>query len=260
MYMSLFDIQVDTHTHSVLSGHAWSTIHENVLQAKAVGLKAICITEHSGAIPGAAPEWSPVSMHMLPSEENGIRLIRGLEADVVSADGTICPSVEYLRMLEFCILSMHSVTPMERQTVDDYTQAYLKAMQSPYVTIIGHADRIAFPCDLEAVVCEAKRRNILIELNNASLTTARAAGHANVMRLAMLCRQYQVPVCISSDAHYHTMVGDVRNIQRLLEQVDFPPELVMNLTLERFETVLKRQRQRTQANQEKQRRMSKFVY
>ena len=199
-------------------------------------------------------------MHMLPTEEHGVRLIHGLEADVVSLDGIIRPSAKYLQMLEFCILSMHAVTPMKRQTADDYTHAYLKAMQNPYVTIIGHADRIAFPCDLEAVVCEAKRRDILIELNNASLTTARAAGHANVARLAMLCQQYQVPVCISSDAHYHTMVGDVHNIQRLLEELDFPPELVMNLTLERFETVLKYQRERVQAEQEKQRRINKFVY
>lgn len=258
--MSHFDIQVDTHTHSVLSGHAWSTIHENVMQAKAVGLKAICMTEHSGAVPGAAPEWSPVSMHMLPTAEDGIRLVRGLEADIVDLEGTICPRPEYLQMLEFCILSMHAVTPIKSQAADCYTQTYLKAMQSPYVTMIGHADRIAFPCDLEAIVCEAKRRDILIELNNASLTDARAAGHANVMRLAALCRQYQVPVCISSDAHYHSMVGDVRNMQRLLEQVDFPPKLVMNLTLEQFETVLQHQRERTRAALEKQQRLCKFVY
>ena len=258
--MSHFDIQVDTHTHSVLSGHAWSTIHENVLQAKASGLRAICMTEHSGAVPGAAPEWSPVSMHMLPAEEQGVRLIRGLEADIVSLEGDICPSAEYLQMLEFCILSMHSVTPMKQRPADDYTEAYLKAMQSPHVTVIGHADRIAFPCDLEAVVCEAKKRSILIELNNASLTAARAGGHANVVKLVNLCKQYQTPVCVSSDAHYHTMVGNVRNIQRLLDQMDFPPELVMNLTLERFETVLQRQRERNLAEQEKQKRTHRFVY
>lgn len=199
-------------------------------------------------------------MHMLPPEEHGIRLIRGLEADIISPDGTICPSAEYLQMLEFCILSMHSITPMKQRPADDYTEAYLRAMQSPYVTIIGHADRIAFPCDLEAVVCEAKRRDILIELNNASLTAARSGGHANVAKLARLCRQYQVPVCISSDAHYHTMVGDVRNIQRLLEQMDFPPELVMNLTMERFEMVLRCQRERNLAAQKKQKRTHKFVY
>lgn len=258
--MSRFDIQVDTHTHSVLSGHAWSTIHENVLQAKARGLRAICVTEHSGAVAGAAPEWSPVSMHMLPDTECGIRLIRGLEADVVRLDGTICPSDEYLRMLEFCILSMHSITSVKTQQASDYTQAYLKAMQSPYVTMIGHADRIAFPCDLEAIVREAKRRQILIELNNASLTPARSAGHANVAQLVRLCREYQAEVCISSDAHYHTMVGDVGNIQRLLEQMDFPPDLVMNRTLEQFQTVLERQRKRNQADREEQRHKKEFVY
>ena len=37
-------IAVDAHTHTVMSGHAWSTITENCRAAAEKGLSAICMT------------------------------------------------------------------------------------------------------------------------------------------------------------------------------------------------------------------------
>ena len=39
-----FKVAVDTHTHTILSGHAFSTLSENVAAAKARGLYGICLT------------------------------------------------------------------------------------------------------------------------------------------------------------------------------------------------------------------------
>lgn len=38
-------IIADTHTHTIACGHVYSTLSENVVQAKARGLKYICHTE-----------------------------------------------------------------------------------------------------------------------------------------------------------------------------------------------------------------------
>ena len=43
-------IEVDTHTHTVLSGHAWSTLNENCIAASSRGLKGLCLTEHGPAM------------------------------------------------------------------------------------------------------------------------------------------------------------------------------------------------------------------
>ena len=43
----------DTHCHTVASSHAYSTIIENVDEARKKGLKYIAITDHYGDIPGA---------------------------------------------------------------------------------------------------------------------------------------------------------------------------------------------------------------
>jgi len=240
--MGAYSIEVDTHVHTVLSGHAWSTLRENILQAKLVGLRGFCITEHSGAVPGAAPEWSPVSMAMLPEREDGLRLYHGLEADILSPDGRLCPAAEYLSKLEFCIASLHIVAADFPRTEDNCTQAYLNALDNPYVYVIGHADRVAYPCDLEAVVKKAAAAGKMMELNNASLIPARASGRGNVRTLVRLCRKYGVPLCVSSDAHYCAMVGDVSLAAALLSEEAFPPELIANASMERFDAILRRRR------------------
>ena len=43
--------EIDTHTHTVVSGHAWSTLTENVNSARQKGLKGICLTEHGPDMP-----------------------------------------------------------------------------------------------------------------------------------------------------------------------------------------------------------------
>ena len=40
------ELVVDTHTHTISSGHAYSTITENAVQAKINGMEAIAMTDH----------------------------------------------------------------------------------------------------------------------------------------------------------------------------------------------------------------------
>ncbi len=46
-------IVIDTHTHTIASGHAYSTVLENALAAKNKGLELLCITDHAPEMPGA---------------------------------------------------------------------------------------------------------------------------------------------------------------------------------------------------------------
>ena len=40
--------EADTHSHTLASGHAYSTIKEMAAAAEAKGLKALALTEHAG--------------------------------------------------------------------------------------------------------------------------------------------------------------------------------------------------------------------
>ena len=239
-------IEVDTHTHTVLSGHAWSTLGENCKAAEELGMKAVCLTEHGPALIGGAPDFTPHSQRMIPEFVHGIRVYKGLEINIMNTKGDLDIPDDYIKLLEFGIASFHHIggigITIGNET--ENTEAYLKVLEHPWIDTLGHADSIKVPCDLEAVVLAAKKRGKLIELNNNRI----ASGIYDSSRMkdyANLCKKHDQRVCIGTDAHFFTMVGRAEKMLSLLEEIDFPPELIVNLTMERFADYMKEREERT---------------
>ena len=46
-------IEIDTHSHTLVSGHAYNTIREMAQMAAEKGLKGLAITEHAPEMPGS---------------------------------------------------------------------------------------------------------------------------------------------------------------------------------------------------------------
>lgn len=61
------DIVVDSHTHTIASGHAYSTILENALAAKNKGLKLLCTTDHAPEMPGALTTGTSIIKEFCPA-------------------------------------------------------------------------------------------------------------------------------------------------------------------------------------------------
>ena len=68
---------LDVHTHTIMSGHAFSTIQEMVTAAAQKGLQVLGITEHGPSIPGACDPIYFRNIHVIPRKWNGIRLLIG---------------------------------------------------------------------------------------------------------------------------------------------------------------------------------------
>lgn len=49
-------MKIDLHTHTIISGHAYSTILENLQAAREAGLTAFAVTDHGPAMPGVLGE------------------------------------------------------------------------------------------------------------------------------------------------------------------------------------------------------------
>lgn len=244
--MSLADRipEIDTHTHTVISGHAWSTLSENVNAAKQKGLKGICLTEHGPDMPQGAPGYIPLSQTMLPSDIDGVRIYKGIEADIISFDGSIDISREYLPYCEYVIASIHRPV-LSGGTAKQNTDAYINALKNPYIDILGHPDDPKTPCDLEVIVKAAVRNNKLLEMNNNSLSAMRPGSLPNLIRYIELCKKMQARVCVASDAHFYTMVGNVSPMMSLLDEQQYPPRLIVNLTMKDFEAYLSERKSRT---------------
>ena len=59
-------IELDVHTHTIASGHAFSTLQEMAQAAADKGLKVLGITEHSPGVPGTCHPIYFRNLHVVP--------------------------------------------------------------------------------------------------------------------------------------------------------------------------------------------------
>lgn len=228
-----YNMVLDLHTHTLVSGHAYNTMQEMWRAAAEKGLQVLGITEHAPKMPGSCKELYFSNFRVVPRERYGVELWLGAELNIVDYEGTVDLRERDLKELDVVIASMHlpCVRPGTRQ---ENTRALCKAMENPYVDIIGHPDDSRYPIDMKALVEGAKETGKVLELNNTSLcpTGFREGAWENDSQMLELCKEYQVPIVVSSDAHMDVAVGDFTYAVRLLEDMDFPEELVLNRSRE----------------------------
>ena len=81
---------VDTHTHTLSSGHAYSTICENAIEGAKNGIEAIAMTDHGPAMEGATSRLHFWNLNVIPDYINGVRIIKGAEANITDHSGKSC--------------------------------------------------------------------------------------------------------------------------------------------------------------------------
>ncbi len=243
------NIEVDTHTHTVLSGHAHSTLLENAAAAAKNGLKGFVMTDHGPKLPGSCPEFNLGTYPFLPSHIEGVRVYAGVESNLIDFEGSIDVREKYLKLTDFVIAGLHEVV-MKPGTKAQNTETVMSAFLNPYVDIIAHPDNAAYELDYEAVVKEAAKHDRLLEVNNHSFSY-RKGGKANAAIYLPLCKKHGVRVAVSSDAHFAPKIGSHAIALGIIEEHAFPHELIVNLTMQRFEEYLCERRKRTGAESKK---------
>ena len=235
-------ILVDTHTHTNCSDHVFSSLAENLDFAKKRGLEMLCMTNHAPAIPDGAHIWHFCTMEELPGEVDGVRLLKGVEANVLDAKGNLDMPSKLLPNMEVVIASMHLPCFSQKNT-EAHTEAWLGVIRNPYVHILGHSGHPAFPYDYERVITAARNEGKCIEINNHSFAV-RKGCYENCKKIAEVCKKVGAPIVVSSDAHSCYPVGVFDHVEKMLEDMDFPEELIMNLNAERFSAYLEEFRKR----------------
>ncbi len=232
----------DTHSHTLASGHAYSTIREMALAAKKKGMKALAITEHAPNMPSSCGLYYFMNLGVLPREMYGVEMLFGTEANIMNPQGELDLPDHVLKDMDVVVASMHAPCFGEGHTMDEVMDAYLAVMRHPYVNIIGHPDDGRFKMDYERLVKAAKETRTLLELNNSSLRpqSFRVGTRENMLTMLDLCRQYEVPVTTGSDAHVDVDAGNFCYVQEILEYCNFPEELVLTTDLERLKPYLNR--------------------
>jgi putative hydrolase len=224
----------DMHTHTIASGHAYSTANELAAAAAQKGLKALALTDHGPAMPGGPHLYHFGAIRFIPKEIGGVRILCGAEANILSNNGDIDLPLRYQERLDFVMAGLHECCGFDSQGMERNTEAVINAMANPRIKVISHPGNPLFPVDYEAVVHASLTTNTAIEINNSSLGISREGSRPNCERLAALIARHGSPVVVGSDAHIAQGVGVFDDALLLLETAGIAEGQVMNSSLERL--------------------------
>ena len=233
------NIELDVHTHTIASGHAFSTLQEMAQAAADKGLKLLGITEHSSGIPGSCDPIYFRNLYVVPRKMYGIELLLGAEINILNGEGTLDMDEFYLKLLDIRIAGIHSLC-YQQGTVEENTHGMIQAIANPYTHIISHPGDGTAKLLFEPIVLAAKEHHTLLEINNSSLRPSRNKKDArgNNLEILRLCKQYEVPVILGSDAHISFDIANYEYLWPLLQETEFPEELIMNRSVDRFKEYL----------------------
>lgn len=231
----------DLHTHTISSGHAYSSLKENMDCAKEAGLLAYGHSEHAEKMPGSVDNIHFINFKVIPKEYKGMKILGGVEANIMDYNGTIDVQEVYLKKVDYVIASLH--TPcIEPATMELNTSAICGAMENPYVKIIGHPDDSRYPLDLDIICKKANETGTLIEINNSSIhpLSTRVNGRENMAKLLMKCQEHGTKVIVNTDSHFCEQVGVFTEATALIEEVGFDKELIVNRSIEGLKYILEK--------------------
>lgn len=214
-------ILVDTHSHTVASTHAYSTVHDYFQIAAEKGLLMFSITDHAPTMPDGPHYWHFGNMKVIPRVVNNVAMLRGIEANILPDDGKVDVPERLNDFLDFAIASFHEpvFTPKDRKT---HTRAMINAIQSGLCQIVGHPGNPNFPVDFEEVIRAARDNNVVLEINNSSFSHSRSGSEPNCVRLLELVDQLDWKVSFGSDAHVAFDVGNFEQCVTKAQAMGFP--------------------------------------
>lgn len=223
-------VKADLHTHTLVSGHAYSTLQEMAKAASEKELDILGITEHGPSIPGTCNPMYFHNLHVIPREMYGVRLLLGCEINILDTAGTLDLPESEIALLDFGIAGIHDIC-WKGGTIEENTNGVINVMKNPAISMISHPGDGTASLDFEELVKVSKETGTILEINNHSLSPFRKKKDAalpNNLKILKLCKRYEVPVMLGSDAHISFQIADYGRLYPLLSQVEFPDTLILN--------------------------------
>jgi DNA polymerase (family 10) len=202
--IDLKDIKAELHTHTTASDGRWS-IRDLALAAADRGFHTVAITDHSkGQVQANGLNEDRLVKHIeairnVAAElKETIRVLAGSEVDILS-DGRLDYPDALLAELDVVVASPHASLAQEPSKA---TARLLKAIENPYVTIMGHPTgrlvgrREGLSPDMDELCKAAADRGIAMEINANQWRLDLRDTHA---RLAV--EEHGCKIAINTDAH-----------------------------------------------------------
>ncbi|MCL6613505.1 MAG: DNA polymerase/3'-5' exonuclease PolX [Firmicutes bacterium] len=170
--VGMADIRGALHVHTSASDGV-ASLEEMARAAAALGWEYMGIADHSQSaayagglkIEEVLAQWEAIAAHNRAGAAP--YLLAGIEAEI-GPDGSLDYPEEILARFDYVIASVHSHFNLDRAAM---TARIVRAMQNPYVTILGHPEgrllleRAGYALDVEEVLRAAAEYGVAIEIN-----------------------------------------------------------------------------------------------
>lgn len=216
---------IDLHTHTLVSHHAYSTIHDYIRYAKENGIVMFANTDHGPGVSDATHPWHFNNLKVLPRVPEGVAVLRGIEANLCK-DGSLGIDPYYLDKLDIVLAGFHP--NLEPSDSDTHTEILIKAMQSGRMDIVSHSGNSKYPVDYEAVLECAKQCNVAVEINASSSVNTRYGSHENCVTVARLAKKIGNTISLGTDAHISYFLGNFDEAENVMREAGLDDTHVIN--------------------------------
>jgi putative hydrolase len=159
----------------------------------------------------------------------------GCEMNILDTKGSLDLTDDYIDYLDLAIAGIHGAW-YQSGTKEENTEGMIQVIRNPKIHMISHPGDGSAELDFEKLVLAAKEAHTLLEVNNHSMAPQRkkTAARDNNLEILRLCKKYEVPTILGSDAHITFQIADYERLYPLLSETEFPDELIMNYWPDKF--------------------------
>lgn len=231
-------LKIDLHLHTIASGHAQCTVYEYIKRAEELHMKMIGISDHSTCGPNTHTLVDSVylaTLSRIPKTVNNIRILKGVEANIVNVDGDLDVSKKLIieKTLDYVLVNFHLGRGYESQGKAKNTQAMIRTIKSGLVNIISHPFVIdVFEIDIQEISQAACDNNVLLEVNLAYLGDWNIkkfpSSLDNIKKMIDVVKRNNQKVIVNSDAHNIWEMADDSSLKKIQKEIGLTEKMIIN--------------------------------
>lgn len=230
-----YNIKFDVCTYILNDNNCMSTVFENISEAREKNLEGIGIVARGHTHTNDRSDRIIKNILNLPDKIKDIKILKGIECSMISLGrAEMDIPINTISDADFSMISFYQESfPNFVPDGNKISQTFKNCILSCNVDGIGQFTFGRATVDLRDLILFCKNNNKFIELSNDKLKNKKVS-EADVYKIATLCKDFDVPIIVTSGARLYSDVGNFGQILNTLSEIEFPQKLILNESMDKF--------------------------